>query len=156
MKRTAKIRLLPDADQAIFLRAIVPDGSPIEPTDSLGVDLSIANNATDSDGNQHSGATDEKVRRTHNLQRHRPQRKHTGGEEKDSSDERQGGSLPASRSHHVISKQIVETAKRTGRAIGLEDLTDIRKRVTARGGDARNRLGSWGFAPLGAFIGYKA
>jgi putative transposase len=58
--------------------------------------------------------------------------------------------------NHVISKQIVETAKRTDRGIALEDLQGIRDRVTARGGDARNRLSGWGFAQLGSFIGYKA
>jgi IS605 OrfB family transposase len=58
--------------------------------------------------------------------------------------------------NHWISKQIVETAQRTGRGIALEALEGIRDRVTARGGDARNRLGSWAFAQLGAFITYKA
>ena len=57
---------------------------------------------------------------------------------------------------HVISKRIFESAERTGRGIALEDLEGIRRRVTARGGDARNRLGGWGFAQLGRFIGYKA
>jgi transposase len=37
-----------------------------------------------------------------------------------------------------------------------QDLKGIRGRVTARGGDARNRLGGWAFAQLGSFIGYKA
>jgi transposase len=32
----------------------------------------------------------------------------------------------------------------------------LRGRVTARGGDARNRLGNWGFAQLGGFIVYEA
>ena len=42
--------------------------------------------------------------------------------------------------NHVISKAWSETAKRTGRGIALEDLEGIRERVTARGGDAKNRL----------------
>jgi putative transposase len=58
--------------------------------------------------------------------------------------------------NHRISKDLVETAKRTGRGIALEDLEGIRERVTARGGDARNRLSGWAFAQLGSFIGYKA
>jgi putative transposase len=33
----------------------LPEGSPIKVKDFLGVDLGIANIATDSDGNQHSG-----------------------------------------------------------------------------------------------------
>jgi len=38
----------------------------------------------------------------------------------------------------------------------MEVLHGIRERVTARGGDARNRLSGWAFAQLGAFIAYKA
>lgn len=140
----------------LFVTVDVPGGSPIEPTDSIGVDLGIANIATDSDGNQHSGAAVEKVRRKHNLQRHRLQRRNTKGARKKIRRMRDKEARFRRHENHVISKKIVETAKRTGRAIGLEDLTDIRKRVTARGGDARNRLGSWGFAQLGAFIAYKA
>jgi IS605 OrfB family transposase len=40
--------------------------------------------------------------------------------------------------------------------IALEDLSGIRERTRARGGDARNRLSGWAFAQLGAFIAYKA
>jgi IS605 OrfB family transposase len=58
--------------------------------------------------------------------------------------------------NHVISKSIVESAERTGRGIALEDLTGIRQRVTARGGEARNRLSGWSFAELGSFVAYKA
>jgi IS605 OrfB family transposase len=58
--------------------------------------------------------------------------------------------------NHCISKRIVESARRTDRGIALEDLEGIRERVTARGGDARNRLSGWAFAQLGSFIGYKA
>jgi IS605 OrfB family transposase len=58
--------------------------------------------------------------------------------------------------NHVISRRIVESASRTGRGIALEDLEGIRERVTARGGDAHNRLSGWAFAQLGRFIGYKA
>jgi putative transposase len=40
-------------------------------TDFLGVDLGIANIATDSDGNAYSGKPVNDVRRRHNLQRKR-------------------------------------------------------------------------------------
>jgi IS605 OrfB family transposase len=58
--------------------------------------------------------------------------------------------------NHVISKAIVQSAKDTGRGIGLEDLEGIRDRTTARGGDARNRLSGWAFHQLRGFIAYKA
>jgi IS605 OrfB family transposase len=58
--------------------------------------------------------------------------------------------------NHVISRAIVESAGRTGRGIALEDLGGIRARVTARGGDARDRLSGWAFSQLGSSIGSKA
>jgi putative transposase len=57
--------------------------------------------------------------------------------------------------NHVISKQIVAEAERTGRGIGLEDLSGIRGRVRLRK-PQRATLHSWGFAQLGGFIAYKA
>ncbi|MEV6993911.1 transposase, partial [Streptomyces sp. NPDC093228] len=61
----------------------------------------------------------------------------------------------ATQRNHIIAKKLVYTAERTLRGIGLEDLSGIRQRVTARK-DQRARLHSWAFAQLGAFIEYKA
>ena len=58
--------------------------------------------------------------------------------------------------NHKIAKKIVETAKGTGRGIGLEDLKGIRDRVSARGGEQRDRLSGWAFFQLREFIEYKA
>jgi IS605 OrfB family transposase len=134
----------------------VPAERPTAPQDFLGVDLGIANLATDSQGQRYSGADVETIRKKHNLQRQRLQRKGTRGAKKKL--RRLGKKEARFRRHqnHVISKQIVRTAKRTDCGIALENLKGIRKRVTARGGDARNRLGGWGFAQLGGFIVYKA
>lgn len=124
--------------------------------DVLGVDLGIANIATDSDGTRHCGKEVERVRRKHNLQRKRLQRRCAKGAKKKL--KRVSGKEARFRRHenHVISKRIIETAKRTGRGVALEDLRGIRERVTARGGDARNRLSGWSFYQLRAFIEYKA
>jgi IS605 OrfB family transposase len=134
----------------------VPDGTKTPTTDFIGVDLGIANLATDSDGSQHSGKAVEAIRRKHNFQRKRLGKRNTKGAKKKA--KRVAGKEARFRRHenHVISKTIVETARRTGRGIALEDLAGIRQRVTARGKDARNRLGGWGFAQLGMFIDYKA
>jgi putative transposase len=134
----------------------LPDGSPIEPEDFLGVDLGIANLATDSDGEFYSGADVEKIRKRHNRQRQRLSRKGTKGAHKKMRRMRNKEARFRRHQSHVISKRIIKTAQRTGRGIALEDLQGIRERVTARGGDARNRLGSWAFAQLGGFIVYKA
>jgi putative transposase len=130
---------------------------PIEATDHIGVDLGIAKIATTSDDAQgHCGKPVERIRRKHNLQRRRLQRKGTKGAKKKL--RRLAGKEARFRSHenHVISKAIVQSAKDTGRGIALEDLKGIRGRITARGGDARNRLSGWSFHQLCCFLAYKA
>lgn len=57
--------------------------------------------------------------------------------------------------NHQISKRVVETAKRTGHGIALEDLTGIRARVRHRK-PQRSTFHSWAFRQLGDFIAYKA
>lgn len=134
----------------------VPDGTPIVATDFVGVDLGVNELATDSDGTRHSGIPVEAVRRKHNLQRKRLQRLGTKGSKKKL--RRIAGKEARFRRHtnHVISKKVVGTAKGTGRGIALEELTHIRDRITARGGDAKSRIGGWAFAQLRQFIEYKA
>jgi len=129
---------------------------PIEPEDFIGVDMGIANIATDSDGKRHSGANVDKIRKKHNLQRKRLQKKRTKGAKKKL--RRVAGKEARFRRHenHVISKSIVESAKRTDRGIAVEDLKGIRGRIRARGGDARNRLSGWSFGQLYSFLAYKA
>jgi putative transposase len=134
--------------------ADVPE--PPEAEDFLGVDLGIANIATDSEGQRHSGEDVERVRKKHHLQRQRLQRKGTKGAHKKIRRIQNKEARFRRHQNHVISKEIVQTAKRTGCGIALEDLKGIRQRVTARGGDAKNRLGSWSFAQLGAFLVSKA
>jgi len=57
--------------------------------------------------------------------------------------------------NHCISKKIVAKAKGTRRAIALEDLRGIRRRVTARRSQ-RAALHSWSFHDLRQKIEYKA
>lgn len=155
-KGQADLILRKDGKWFLLVTVEVPEGSPIPATDFIGVDLGIAAIATDSDGASYSGKPVEAVRRKHNLQRKRLQKRNTKGAKKKL--KRVSGKEARFRKqeNHVISKTIVETAKRTGRGIAVEELTGIRGRVTARGGEARNRLSSWSFAQLAAFLSYKA
>jgi putative transposase len=145
-----------DGKWFLIVTVDVPEGSPIPVTDFIGVDLGIANIATDSDGNQHSGKPVDDVRKRHNLQRKRLGKKNTKGAKKKL--KRVAGKEARFRkeTNHLISKGLVESAKGTNRGIGLEELKHIRARITARGGEAKNRLGGWSFAQLGSFIDYKA
>jgi len=155
-KGQADLVLRQDGKWFLLVTADVPDGAPVPATDFLGVDLGIVRIATDSDGTAYSGQPVEKVRRKHNLQRKRLQRRNTRGARKKLG--RLAGKEARFRRHenHVIAKRVVDIARRTGRGIAVEELTGIRERVTARGGDARNRLGGWAFFQLRRFIEYKA
>ncbi len=121
----------------------------------LGVDVGIANLATDSDGERYSGRPIERKRRWYAKVRRRLQ---------------QRGSLSAKRhlrklagrqrrfqqdTNHCISKRLVQKAKDTQRAIALEDLTHIRTRTTVRKSE-RARHSNWAFAQMRQFISYKA
>ena len=155
-KGQSDLILREDGKWFLLVTVDVPTDTPIPATDFLGVDLGIANVATDSDGTIHTGKAVDDVRRKHNLQRKRLQRKGTKGSRKKL--KRVSAKESRFRKHqdHCISKTIVESARRTGRGIALEDLSGIRDRIRARGGDARNRLSGWSFHQLFSFLSYKA
>jgi IS605 OrfB family transposase len=155
-KGQCKLVLRKDGKWFLLVTIDVPDGAPIPVTDFIGVDLGIANIATDSDGKEHSGKDVEKVRRRHSRQRKRLQRNGSKGAKKRL--KRMAGREARFRRHenHVISKKIVASARGTGRGIGLEDLKGIRERLTARGTEARAKLSGWSFGQLHAFLACKA
>jgi putative transposase len=95
----------------------VPEDPTIKVKDFLGVDLGIANIATDSDGETHSGDEVDDIRRKHNLQRKRLQRRGTKGSKKKLKRISKKESRFRKHQNHCISKTIVSTAKRTGRGL---------------------------------------
>ncbi len=157
-RKPTSATLVKRKDGLYFLHVQIVDESPepIQATDFVGVDMGINKIAVDSDGEAYSGKPVEDIRRKHNLQRKRLQRRGTKGAKKKL--KRIAGNEARFRRHenHCISRKIVDTAKRTGRGIAVEELTGIRTRIRARGGDARNRLSGWSFYQLRRFIEYKA
>jgi IS605 OrfB family transposase len=139
----------------LFQTCDIEAAPEIEPSEFLGVDLGIAHIAVDSDGAFHQGQGVKNVRQRHRKLRQKLQAQQTDSArrklKKLSGKERRF----AGNTNHVIAKQIVQTAKDTGRGIALENLTHIRARVTARRGQ-RAILHSWSFFQLRSFIEYKA
>lgn len=133
----------------------MPEPAQDEPASFLGVDLGIANIATDSDGRQHSGSQVKSVRHRRRRLRQKLQRKGTRAARRRLKLLSGKESRFARHVNHEISKQIVAHAKGTARGIAVEELTHIRERVTVR---KRQRvvLHSWAFAQLRAFVAYKA
>ena len=150
--RTIVLKLQPTADQTVELDATL--AAFAKACDHIAGIAKIATTSDEPKG--HCGKPVEKVRRKHNLQRKRLQRKGTKGAKKKLG--RLAGKEARFGRHenHCISKTIVQTAKDTGRGIALENLKGIRNRITARSGDARNRLSGWSFHQLVGFLSYKA
>jgi IS605 OrfB family transposase len=133
---------------------IVEDDS-FDPDEWLGVDMGLVNLATDSDGNQYSGAHMLSLRKRRRRQRRRLQAKQTSSARRVLRRLSGREQRFASNENHRISKQIVELAKRTERGIAVEELTGIRTRVRLRR-KQRDDLHSWSFFQLQSYIAYKA
>jgi len=139
----------------LYATCDVPDEAPIDPEGFLGVDLGIANIATDNDGDTYSGSHMQNTRHRYRRLRTKLQSKGTLGAKRRL--RKLSGREARFRHHvnHTISKQLVVKAKGTGRGIALEDLGGIRDRVTVRR-QQRATLHSWSFYDLGQKIAYKA
>ena len=139
----------------LFATAEVEHPHPIDVDGVLGVDLGLVNLATDSDGEQHSGAQVKQVRERRFRHRQRLQqvtsrrarwrlRQLAGKEARFQKDV-----------NHCISKRLVQKATTDRKALALEDLTGIRERTTVRRSQRRQHA-SWAFHQLRSFVTYKA
>jgi IS605 OrfB family transposase len=133
----------------------VEEMDPQDLDDILGVDLGVANIATDSDGTIYSGSTVKGVRYRHRRLRNKLQKKGTLSAKRRLRKLSGQEARFAKDVNHTISKRIVREAQRTKRGIALEDLKNIRTRVRARKSQ-RTVLHSWSFFHLQACIAYKA
>jgi IS605 OrfB family transposase len=144
-------------DGMFFLTATIdiPEPGVSEPKGFLGVDLGIVNIATTSDGQIMSGRQVNRYRQRKRDLRTKLQKKRTKSAARVLRRQRRKEARYATQRNHIIAGKLVNTAERTSRGIGLEDLSGIRQRVTAKK-DQRARLHSWAFAQLGSFVEYKA
>ncbi len=122
---------------------------------ALGVDLGVSNIATTSDGNMVSGSYIKNVRYRHRRLRTKLQKKGTKAARRRLKQLAGQERRFATDTNHVIAKRLVQQAKRTKRAIALEDLTHIRSRARATRSQ-RVVLHSWAFHQLRSFLDYKA
>ena len=140
-----------------FLYATIdlPEDAPIQPTRFLGVDLGLANIATDSDGNAYTGDTIETVRQR--CATHRQTYQATGTKSAKRCLKHMAGTQARFQRwvNHGLAKRLIQYAKDTKAALVLEDLTHIRRRMTVRKRQ-RARQHNWSFGQLRAFLAYKA
>lgn len=147
--------ILRDRKWYLNITVDVPEEREYEATEWLGVDMGIVHLATTSDGENYAGAHLNNLRERNSRLRARLQRKGTKSARKLLNKRRFKEARFARNVNHVISKQIVEKAKRTGQGIAIEELDGIRSRIRARK-PQRRRLHSWAFADLRAKLEYKA
>ena len=128
-----------DGKWFLLVTVDLPEGTTTPMTDFLGVDLRIANIATDSDGKRHSGDDVERTRQHYanhcrGLDRAAGAVRRRGKRPKSIRKARRRAACKEARfrkdRNHIISKKLVAKAKDTGRRIGLEDLQGIRDRTT--------------------------
>lgn len=139
----------------LYATCDMPEDTPLEPDDVLGVDLGVKNIAVDSDNKVFSNEKVEQVRQK--LHKLRGDLQSKGNKHAKRRFKKVSGREARFRTNenHRISKILVEKAKDTKRAIALEDLTHINERTTVRHEQRAERL-SWAFYQLRSFITYKA
>jgi putative transposase len=146
-------------DGKFYLHATCKIAEPdVRPVSSfLGVDLGIANLATDSTGEAFSGAKIDRARRRRATARKQHQRKGTKSAKRKLKKMAGRQRRFQRQTNHEISKKIVAKAKALGVGIALEDLTGIRDRTEQTACKRfRRRLGNWAFSHLRTCVEYKA
>ena len=127
-----------------------------EPEDgALGVDLGIVNLATDSEGAHFTGKLVSLIRKRYHLRRQRLQKVNTKSAKRRLRQMRRRESRFQRDTNHCISKQLVQKAAVSRKAIALEDLSGIREPTTVRR-EHRYERHSWAFFQLRQYIAYKA
>lgn len=139
----------------LYCTADVPEPPVAEVSAFLGVDLGIANIATDSDGEQHTGEAVERHRKRHTTVRKTFQRRGTKSAKRRLKKLAGKQARYQKQENHRISKAVVAKAKDTGRGVAIEELTHIRDRLTVRQ-KQRSRLSNWSFAHLRHCLVYKS
>ena len=133
----------------------IPEGTPIDTKESLGIDMGICNIASDNDGNSFSGKQVDIVRERTTKIKAKLQRRGSKSAKRHLRKISGREARFKRNANHVISKNIVQLAQDTHRSIALEDLKGFNGRQTVRKAQ-RERFGKWAFEQLKNFIEYKA
>lgn len=122
----------------------------------LGVDFGIVELATDSEGRQYSGAAVKTYRRRLRSLRAGLQKRGSKSAKRHLKRAALRGSRYTRWLNHNISRQIVQNALSSRKAIALESLTGIRERASAWNREMRWQMSNWAFEQLRHFVTYKA
>jgi IS605 OrfB family transposase len=134
---------------------------PLKETNGvLGIDLGIVNIASDSEGRQYSGETIKTYRRA--IRKHRSglqyqaMKRHSRAAYRRLKAKARKMSRYTKWVNHNISKQIVQNAVSSCKALALENLQGIRERGNGFNKEMKWQLGNWSFFQLAQMVVYKA
>ncbi len=137
----------------------MPEPERVATTNHLGVDSGICTIASSTDGCddrlRFTGASLRAARNHHFELRRGLQRHNTKSSRRRVRKLRDREFRAATALNHVVSRRIVEQAKRTNSTVVLENLDDLREGAKVRKSQRRERF-SWAYAQLSGFIEYKA
>ena len=134
----------------------LPDPPLIETNGVLGVDLGIVEIATDSESRSYSGEGIKSARRRIRAHRSHLQRAGTKRAKRSLKKMSRKAGRYSRWLNHNISKQLVQSALSSRKALALEDLKGIRERASAFSREMRWQMGNWAFNELKQFVVYKA
>jgi putative transposase len=155
-KPTAAV-LVRRRDGGYYLHVQLTDEAPgpIGVKGVIGLDMGVKNLAVTDDGEAFGGASVEACRQKYQRIRKTCQKTGTKSAKRKLCKVRAKESRYRKDVNHVISRRVIDKAKGTGCAIGIEDLEGIGERTTVKRAD-RSRMKGWAFFQLRAFLTYKA
>ncbi|MDX1933445.1 MAG: transposase [Capsulimonadales bacterium] len=126
----------------------------------LGIDLGIVHIATDSEGRQYSGEAirnlRQRVRKHRSGLQHQAKKRHSSSAYRRLKAKARKVSRFGKWLNHNISKQIVQNAVSSLKALVLENLSGIPERANGFNKEMRWQLGNWSFYQLAQMVVYKA
>ena len=140
----------------LFQTVDIPDGEIKDVEEFIGVDFGLTDIVVTSDGIKHTADTLNQYREQRQKVRSSIQSKGTKGAKKLLKRLKGRERTHATIINHTIAKSIVLSAKRQGKGVAIEDLTNIRFTSKRRNKKFRTKLGRWSFAQLRSFIAYKS
>jgi len=140
----------------LFQTVDVPEEEMSDIESFIGVDFGQTDIAVVSDGTIYSSTQLKKIREKYYKISASVQSKGTRGANKLL--KRLGGKEHrfVSINNHLISKQIVDKAKKESKGIAIEDLTNIRFTAKVKSKKQKTSLNNWSFYQLRSFLTYKS
>lgn len=140
----------------LFQTVDIPEDDFDDVEEFIGVDMGITDIAVTSDGEKHSAEWLNNYREKRQAIRSSIQSKGTKASKKLLKRLSGREKTTATIQNHTIAKSIVKSAKKQGKGIAIEKLTNIRCTSNRKSKNFKTKFGRWSFHQLRSFIEYKS